>query len=109
MSNNIFVYTCLSQFINIKRSSYPVVQPYPDNSRRNRYNQPPAPTTPSSIRYRQPTIVTTQPNLNIRGYEDGWVEDNRRNQIQTTTRRPVYSPTYPSYRRTRRPRPTTAR
>jgi len=91
------------------RSSYPVVQPYPDNSRRNQYNPRPSPTTPSSIRYRQPTLLTTQPNLNIRGYEDGWVEGDRRNQIRTTTKRPVYSPTYPSYRRTRRPRPTTPR
>ena len=92
------------------RSSYPVVQPYPDENRyRNRYNQPPVRTTASSIRYRQPTLLTTPPNLNIRGYEDGWVEDNRRQQIRTTTRRPIYSPTYPSYRRTRRPRPTTPR
>ena len=92
------------------RSSYPVVQPYPDENRyRSQYNQPPVRTTASSIRYRQPTLLTTPSNLNIRGYEDGWVEDNRRQQIRTTTRRPIYSPTYPSYRRTRRPRPTTPR
>ena len=91
------------------RPSYPVVQPYPDNSRRNQYPEPPISTTSNPIRLRRPTVVTTQANLNIRGYKDGWVEENgrrRRQKVTTTTRRPT---TTRPYRRTRKPRPTTAR
>jgi len=100
------------------RTSYPVVQPYSNtpsypnirypNTRYPNigYPPPPIPTTVRPISLREPTSV------NIRGYEDGWVEESGRRREQertTTTKRPVYSPTYPPYRRTRRPDPTTRR
>ena len=92
----------------IHRTVYPAVRPY---SNGNRYAETPILTTSRPIPVRQPTGRGRRRDYNIRGYKDGWVEESGRRQklITTTTRRPVYSTTYPTYPRTRRPIPTIAR
>ena len=84
------------------------MRPY---SNGNRYAETPILTTSRPIPVRQPTGRGRRRDYNIRGYKDGWVEESGRRQklITTTTRRPVYSTTYPTYPRTRRPIPTIAR
>ena len=92
----------------IHRTVYPAVRPY---SNGNRYAETPILTTFRPIPARQPTGRGRRRDYNIRGYKDGWVEESgrRKKLITTTTRRPVYSTTYPTYPRTRRPIPTIAR
>ena len=84
----------------IHRTVYPAVRPY---SNGNRYAETPILTTSRSIPVRHPTGRGRRRDYNIRGYKDGWVEESGRRQklITTTTRRPVYSTTYPTYPRTR--------